>query len=148
MKPIILSEKHENKFNLIKEPKDFRKPGYRHIRTHTRKPVNDLIELTSYEGKTAISCTMNFKVWQLLNLKETICENDIKSVFIFITPDGKEPDDDFWCYIFEKSVNSLIEHYRQKTKGTYLENEKLSIPDNIREDCMKQRKINKQSLSN
>jgi len=146
--PVLLDEKHELiSFDIAPEPVDWRKPGIRLVRTHTRKPTEDTLRPAVFKGGMAVSLVIDFSARQLFAATLQVCEIKTKSEFVFSTPKQDLPDD-FWCDLFEKSVLALIGYYTSKTKGTYLEKQPLNIPANIREDCMKQRKIDRNSLNN
>lgn len=146
--PTMLEEKHELvSFVMAPEPADWRKPGYRIVRTHTQKPKEDTLRPAVFKGEMAMSLVIDFSARQLFNTTVQVCEIKTKSEFIFSTPKGSLPDD-FWCNLFEKSVLALIKHYTENTKGTYLEKQPLTISANVREDCMKQRKIDRSSFNN
>jgi hypothetical protein len=146
--PILLDEKHDLiQFKITEQPKDWTKPGIRHVRTITKKKVQDEVKPTIFKGNSAVLITISFLASQILNGSEVICAMEMKSEFI-ISETQKEPSDEFWCDLTERSAKSLSWYHGVQTKGTYLEKQPLAIPDTIKEDCLKQKAIDRQSGNN
>lgn len=148
MFPTILSIHHDiTEFIIKPEPIDFKKKGYRLIRTVLRRKMPEITNLTTYQNTQAIQHEVIFIAKQILNLKKEILEIHSKSIFIFSITD-KEPEDEFWCDLILKAVEGLNYSYKLKTENTYLKNTPLSLPETMKEDCLKQRKIDRNSVNN
>ena len=158
MEPEIFTETHELKRIVLKEePKDFRKPNsVRNIKTILRNDEPDIVRVTQFQSNPAISVIVRFMAYQLLNPKEknpiiidgneVLIEIEFVSTYLFEVT-REEPTDEFWCDLMQKTVEKLNDSYLEKTKNTYLEKSKLKIPTTMRNDCLRQKRINK-SLTN
>lgn len=148
MTSTILSIDHDViKFRIAPEPDDFKKQGLQLLGTVLRRHMPESKETIIYGNQNAIKYVVGLTAKQVLNREKDLLELSLKSTFIF-SKTQEDPKDDFWCGLILKAIEGLNYSYGLKTKDTYLKNIKLAFTDTMKEDCLKQRNVQRMSRSN
>ncbi len=134
--PVYKEDHSVTYFNIAPEPRGFSDGILRKIRTIINK--SEKTDIAKYEEKKYLLFTVTVNATNNFNGK-SISDIQITSKYLIDYNQIEQVQINIACDLVERSIFNCYNLYIDKVSGTYLNNDTLSIPKSIKEDCIKQR---------
>ena len=139
MTGLVYEEDHQvTDFKIFDKPNGFSNDLLKNVKTNLGKTEKVSVARDESKNKDFLLFTVTVNATNKLNDKD-LSKIQVTSNFLVEYNKLEQIQIDIACGLVERSVQHCHNLYIDKVNNTYLKNDTISIPKNLKEDCIKQR---------